>query len=76
MFPPDEMLASPTGFLLELELAGADRSDKDRNLIAASFSFDHIKRRLQFAGPHQRRHLFAEALAIKRNVLRHPARQY
>jgi hypothetical protein len=62
------------GFLLELELAGADRSDKDRNLIAASFGFDHIKRRLHFARPHQRRALFAEALAIKTAFLA-PARQ-
>jgi hypothetical protein len=69
------MLESPTGFLLELELIAAGRSAEDRNLIASAHAYDRVKDRLFYADPHKRRALFAEALAIKHQFLRHPARQ-
>jgi hypothetical protein len=71
--PNDAMLATAAGFILELELA-YDRPDlRDRNLIGAAQAFEHVKHRLQFASPHLRRHLFAEALKFQRKFLRGPA---
>jgi hypothetical protein len=76
MLPPDEHINSVPGFLLELEMMQQGHPDHyERNWFATQRAFDRVRGRLPYAGSRGRTALFAEALAIKRDFLRNPARQ-